>query len=181
MSERRALPAHPGPLDGEIRRLTALRDQLCSTADQIDRLWLDSWQGPANEHFLEFRTRLTKRWRHVADLCDEGIRALEDYRDTLVETRHRMASLDAPEPAWRDLDPAAQAIARRLDALNIKLLALRSVFDTPREVPHPPPPARPLPKPAPPPVDVNLGEPGGPTYSQNLAAISIEFLDAEFE
>jgi hypothetical protein len=157
----------PGPLDGEIRRLVSLRDELWSTAEQIDGVAIGSWRGPAQERWAERRGDMSARCRLVASLCDDGLRALGGYR----------ASLESGQPG--SLGPAVEATGRTLDQINQELAELRSLFDTepqPREVPHPPAPRPPLPR-----VEATLGAPGDPTYSRDLAEVSAELLEADFE
>ena len=183
MIDQRAGLGHPGPLDGEIQRLSLLRDGLRAGADDVDRLPLESWRGTASETFVNVQGCLAKGWRAVADICDDGVRALEDYRDTIVEIRHRAPVPDGSS-AWHELQPAAEAVARRLRELNTKLPALRSLFEEqlhPQGSPQPELPEPSRERPLAPPDGYTLGAPGDSSYTNHLAEVSNEFVDADFD
>ncbi|OLF17043.1 hypothetical protein [Actinophytocola xanthii] len=160
--------AGPAPLDGEILRLSSLRDQLRLTAEDIDGMKVDTWNGLAEERWAERRGQLRDRCRLVADLCDDGVRALDRYRASLV---------GPAQPG--SAGPAAEATGRTLAQINQELAELRPLFDTrpqPQEVPRPP-----VRRPPPPRVEATLGAPGNPTYSRELAEVTAELLGADFK
>src|SRR5262245_25974013 len=177
-------PGHPGPLDGEIHRLVSLRDQLLDDAEVIDRLDPEGWRGTASDSFAEFRVALTKRWRAIGDLCDDAIKALESYHDSLVDVRQRMSAGDLPYGWQHELNPAADAVARQLRKINILLHDLGSLFDTPspEAAQSPPPPALAWKSPGPPPrrVPAELSHPGDGSYSKDTEEVSHQLLHADF-
>ncbi len=120
------LPGNANAVDGEVRRLFALRDHLCSIGDAIQHLDVTGWDGGARDAFDEFRLASANRWYTVADRHEDAARQLERYHNTLVELQSRAAHTDpvADDLArWRgQLDsaasPAADAIRRAAKELN---------------------------------------------------------------
>lgn len=139
------LPGHATAVDGEVRRLFALRDHLASTGDAIQHLDVAGWDGAARDAFDEFRLASANRWYTVADRHEDAARQLERYHNALVELQARAAYTDqaADDLArWRgQLDSAARTAA---DAIRRAAKELDALPEPPHE---PTPPNAPLPMP----------------------------------
>lgn len=138
-------PGNATAIDGEVRRLFALRDHLASTGDAIQHLDVTGWDGSARDAFDEFRLASANRWYTVADRHEDAARHLERYHNTLVELQTRAAYTEAaPDDLarWRgQLDSAARTAA---DAIRRATKELAALPDPPQE---PTPQAAPLPAP----------------------------------
>jgi hypothetical protein len=180
-------PRQFGPLDSEICRLRLVSDQLHTAAQDVGRLWFDSWHGPASNAFGEVRDRLAARPRRVGDLVDDALDALTDYRAVLAE---RPASSADGELliAWRQrLAAAGMSAADMIRLVNRELAELAPIMGEPAPAPRPGPEAA---KPRPlagrqaerptRPVAAELPPPNHPSFSDHTAAVCDELLDAEF-
>lgn len=123
-----ALPGNATAIDGEVRRLFALRDHLASTGDAIQHLDVTGWDGGARDAFDAFRLASANRWYTVADRHEDAARQLERYHNTLVELQTRAAYSDpaADDLArWRgQLDSAARTAADAIRRAARELSAL---------------------------------------------------------
>lgn len=132
------LPGNATAVDGEVRRLFALRDHLASTGDSIQHLDVTGWDGKARDAFDEFRLTSANRWYTVADRHEDAARQLERYHNTLVELQTRATYTDpAPDDLtrWRgQLDSAARTAA---DAIRRAARELAALPEPPHE-PTPP-------------------------------------------
>jgi len=177
-------PRKLGPLDNEIHRLSSLHDQLLMVAGDIDRLWFDSWRGPASGAFDELRERLAARPRRIGKLVYDAMSALRDYRTVRAE-RPAASAHDDLLSAWRQRLAAAGATAAdKIRAVSRELAGLQPILGpagapTPAAPALPPPPAR-RPEPRRMPTPAQLPPAGNPGYSDHTASVCDELLDADF-
>ncbi|MPZ85223.1 MAG: hypothetical protein GEV28_34480 [Actinophytocola sp.] len=79
------IPGNAHAIQGEIDRVTGIRDRCHDTAGWLRQLSLDGWHGHAAEQFAAFKSsRLARQWEEVEDEHDLVATALADYRDILI-------------------------------------------------------------------------------------------------
>lgn len=126
-------------VEGEIRRLHDLKEQLWSTGETLRKINIDAWAGSARDSFEEFRHNLARQWLITGDLHEDAARALARYHETLSELQSRVATADpnatgpaaaADQARWsRQLNSEAGATAAAVRRAAHALACLPRLLD----------------------------------------------------
>jgi uncharacterized protein YukE len=81
------IPGNPQAIQGEIDRVTNLRDCCGAGEKQIRNVTIDTWQGTAASEFETFRSRWARQWTNAYDEYDRWSGTLVEYREILVTTQ----------------------------------------------------------------------------------------------
>lgn len=188
LAQARPITGNANAIDGEVRRLHDLKERLCSTGEVLGKLYVDGWRGRASDAFEDFRYAFARQWLMAGDYHEEAARALERYRDTLMELQARarnthhadVATAAADLSRWRQqLDSEGTAAAAAIRRAARALAALPRLLNHPEPGPNAPA-AGPARKPAPDPgLDPRNAASDRAAFRQRVQALNDAVLAAD--